>query len=182
MTQEQQLKAIKQEVLQRELSRIASKDGVLRPERIVDVARDPKHPLHNCFEWDDSKAGEAYRLVQAQALIRYVKISITTPEEKIVVVRMFESLPSDRKDGTGYRSIQSIMSDKDKYQELLKSALAELESFRVRYRHLVELAPLIQEIQRTVDKQSARATRRTRKSRGAQPKQRRSAPRRESRT
>ena len=43
--------------------------GKLDPETVVDVARDPDHPLHSHFEWDDSKAAHQYRLGQARALI-----------------------------------------------------------------------------------------------------------------
>ena len=50
--------------------------GVLNGRDIVEAARDAQHVLHRFFEWDDPTASEAYRLVQASALIRRVRLSI----------------------------------------------------------------------------------------------------------
>jgi len=149
----------KQELLRQELSKLVSAGGVLRPEDIVAAARSKSSPLHPYFEWDDSAAAAAYRLIQAAALIRYVKISVETKSDKVVIVRMFESLPSDRGDDTGYRTIHSIMNDEMKREELLKTALCELEAFRIRYRHLCEFAGLMREIERTSEALRAPARR-----------------------
>lgn len=46
----------------------------LTPESVVKAASSPRHPLHPCFEWDDEKAGEQYRLHQARNLIRCVQV------------------------------------------------------------------------------------------------------------
>jgi len=49
-------------------------DGRVRlcPEEILDVARDPANPLHQCFEWDDAKAARALRLGAARRIRRVV--------------------------------------------------------------------------------------------------------------
>lgn len=44
--------------------------GELTPQLVVDEARPKDAPLHDRFEWDNKVAGEAYRRVQAQQLIR----------------------------------------------------------------------------------------------------------------
>lgn len=54
--------------------------GELTPAIVVEEARDVDHPLHSRFEWDNDKAAEQYRLVQAGALIRSVKLKIVDPE------------------------------------------------------------------------------------------------------
>ena len=52
------------------LNAIHDEFGTLTPELVVDVARDPEHPLHSRFEWDDSIAAEKWRLEQAGQLLR----------------------------------------------------------------------------------------------------------------
>jgi hypothetical protein len=44
------------------------------PKEILEKAKDPKSPLHKYFEWDNSKAGEQYRIYQARHLARHPEI------------------------------------------------------------------------------------------------------------
>ena len=60
-----------------ELERIEQRDAAA----VVRAARKSKGALHGCFEWDDSKASEAYRLEQARYLLRMVVV-VEEPEEK----------------------------------------------------------------------------------------------------
>ena len=55
-----------------ELTRLHDKYGNLTPHVVVDEARDEESPIHDRFEWDDTKAGEEFRLGQARKLIRVV--------------------------------------------------------------------------------------------------------------
>ena len=55
-------------------------DGVLKPEFVLDAARDPGHPLHSRFEWNDSVAAERFRLDQAHVLIQKAKVSYRDPD------------------------------------------------------------------------------------------------------
>jgi hypothetical protein len=48
--------------------------GRLTPEAVVNAARPKRAPLHNCFTWDDVKAGELYRQTEAARLIRSVRV------------------------------------------------------------------------------------------------------------
>lgn len=58
-----------------ELDRIREANGGgLRPESVVEAARDPENILHDCFEWDDSKAAERYRRGEAAHLIRSIRV------------------------------------------------------------------------------------------------------------
>jgi len=60
--------------LRSELQTIYQQHERLTPELVVQVAAPPDHPLHERFEWDDSKAGAAYRESQAADLIRSVRV------------------------------------------------------------------------------------------------------------
>lgn len=62
---------------------IHNRRGRLDPEIVIEEATPEESPLHGSFEWDDSRAGDLYRLVQARILIKKVKILI--PETEIPV-------------------------------------------------------------------------------------------------
>ncbi len=71
-----QLKALKE---------IAKRDGgKLRPQAVVDAAKDEDSPLHNAFCWDDAEAARLYRLDQARRLIRSFKVVIEEPKGKTI--------------------------------------------------------------------------------------------------
>jgi hypothetical protein len=74
------------------LMEIKNKHGRLNARDIVDEASDPSHPLHPAFQWDDRKAGDAYRLWQARHLSRSVEVirvetgdAVDPPSEPIFV-------------------------------------------------------------------------------------------------
>lgn len=114
--------------------------GVLRAEDVVRLAANPKHPLHDKFEWNNGKAASQYRLWQARELIR---VSVTMLAESKTAIRAFVSLKDDRaKVGGGYRAIHDVLSDAEMRDRLMGEALDELEDFKQKYKTLKELAPV----------------------------------------
>ena len=75
--------------VQEELQAIYDETGQLTPAVVLDRARDPEHPLHQRFDWDDNQAAERWRLHQAGQLIRSVKVNIERSETETVQVRAF---------------------------------------------------------------------------------------------
>jgi len=71
---------------------LEARNGRLDTADVVDAARNPDSPLHGYFEWDDSAAAEAYRLSQAETLIRRFKIVVTV-ENVPVRCRRYASIP-----------------------------------------------------------------------------------------
>lgn len=67
--------------LRSHLQTIHDDHGRLTPAIVVDVARDPAHPLHPRLEWDDAVAGHAYRIDQAHRLIQSVTITYREPTQ-----------------------------------------------------------------------------------------------------
>jgi hypothetical protein len=124
-----------------ELEIIKKKNGgAIPPAAVVQYAKDPETALHSKFTWDDGKAAEQYRLWQARQVLR-VYVNITMPENtEPVRVRAFLSLPNDRKDGTGYRSLMGVIGNDTYREQMLEMAKRELKTFRYKYRTLSELA------------------------------------------
>ena len=118
--------------------------GVLNPKDVVEAASDPAHILHERFEWDDSVAAAAYRLAQAAALIRRVRLTFVRSsgvdrEITVSTTRQFQSRPSMRTKEGGYEAIDQLLADADKRRELLAQVLSELTAYRRRYAELSEL-------------------------------------------
>jgi len=135
-----------------ELSRIQNKYNGITPKSVVDESRPEDAILHNCFEWDDKTAAEAYREVQAKEIIRsviVVKID-ESKDEEIEPVRAFVSIMPEQETKPRYVSVEKVMTN-DKYREqLLESAKNEMISFKKKYGHLVELAEVFKIIDKFV--------------------------------
>jgi beta-galactosidase/beta-glucuronidase len=86
-------KGVSPEVVVDELVRIYQDVEQPTPVDIVEAARPKNAPLHPAFEWNDKKAGEAYRLVQAGQMLRSVYIK-TTPSDPSPV-RFFLTVQGD---------------------------------------------------------------------------------------
>jgi hypothetical protein len=122
--------------LEQELKKIQGKSKTLKPVRVVEVAKDPSHPLHNRFEWDDQKASHQYRIWQARDLI--AKVYVQPFDNRPLQVRAFVSLPSDRVE-SGYRTIESIMGNEELKAEMLLDAKRQFEILKMKYSVLNEL-------------------------------------------
>lgn len=138
------------------LTAIASANsGLLNPAHVVDAARSPDSVLHEEFEWDDDEAADAYRLAQAGALIRRVKFTLIrqdqeTKQIEVRTTRAFQSRPSQRGDG-GYESVEQIMADPAKRDELIDQVLRELTAYRKRYADLLALSSVWMAIDEAID-------------------------------
>jgi hypothetical protein len=112
--------------------------GILKPQVVVDAARDPSSPLHDRFTWDDSVAAEKYRLEEARNLIRLVIEVIPNTDNK--PHNVYVSLSQDAAKGGGYRTMVSVLSAAESRAILLEDARREMESFEQKYRTLQEFA------------------------------------------
>ena len=128
--------------LRDELQAIYDESGELKPAIVVDKARDPEHPLHGRFEWDDQVAGEKYRLQQAGDLIRSVEwVYAEEPDGAPKKVRAFHSV--NRVDGPTYVPAQEIQQDEFMTKLVLQSAEREWKSLQRKYGHLAEFLAVV---------------------------------------
>lgn len=115
------------------------------PAQIVEAARDSGTELHKCFEWDDSKAAEKYRLQQARHVVCHLVIRETVAESRPPVRVYMQPSP-----GSGYQPTKLIVRNQDAYQSLLQTAYRELSAFRNKYSTLSELEEVLDAIDRTI--------------------------------
>lgn len=130
------------------LEAIREKKGEHCAADIVEAARPKRSPLHGAFEWDDSKAAQEYRLVQAGTLRRSIEVVYAEAPE--IPTRAFEvSRVVHEPKGKVTRYFQStdeVMSDPDKRAAVLTEALRQLQALRTKFRALQELAIVWREV------------------------------------
>ena len=111
----------------------------ITPKAILDFARDENSELHKCFEWDNDSAAEKYRTIQAGNVIRMLYIVPKNADAPPVRVL-------SRTSDTVYQPTRTFVKNQNEYEDLLKRALSELESFRLKYKTLSELEQAFEQI------------------------------------
>ena len=136
--------AVKADVAHEELERIRNKnnDGILIPSEIRDESRPEDAILHKLFEWDDWKAAEAYRENQASFIIRNLTVKVEDENiDEPIITRQYVITAHN-----SYQPIMEAMADVELREMLLEAARSELLAFQAKYRHLKELAKLMDAI------------------------------------
>lgn len=134
------------------LERLAKqKGGMLLVDDVLDAAKDPHCILHRHFQWDDTKAAESYRKMQARQLIQ--KCVVTIDKAPDVQVRAFVSLATDQIAGGGYRMTADVLSDDDLKAQLLHEMLVTLTKWKKQVNLLdKETAAIIEKLEGAVVK------------------------------
>ena len=120
---------------------IHDEHGDLNAVLVVDAARDPEHPLHHRFEWDDTLAGQQWRLAQAGQLLR---VTYRPDPTKPTDLRAFVPVKGAESHQSSYTPTETVLADPFLRQILLRSMEREWRGFKKRYEHMAEFAALIQ--------------------------------------
>lgn len=131
------------------LEGLDKKHNGVTAEIILDESRDKKAVLHPCFEWDNKKAAEQYRLQQARNLMsNLVQVEIIEEKSKKATntcVRAFVSIePHNNK--AVYRPISLAMSNEDTRKVVIANAYKELLMFKGKYEKFIEFKSIIEAI------------------------------------
>ena len=131
----------KVQIIETELRSIWETSGRLEPTEVVTLAADPEHPLHPMFEWDDTEAARRYRLGQARAMIRSVRINVVTADNGNVDDFKIRAWVSARAAGTGqsgYLPEDEVRMRPEQRDRVLRQMVRELNAYRRRYQHMSE--------------------------------------------
>lgn len=126
-----------------DLQSIYEQRGYLTPAAVVEEASNRAHPLHSKFEWDDKVAGEAFRLRQAQDLIRSVKIRYVseTTDAMSEPVRAFTSIRTPN--GYAYQPTLEVVMDPLRRKMVLADMRRAWQELHRRYRGYEEFWELV---------------------------------------
>lgn len=114
----------------------AKHGGSVKPEDVIDAAKDESCPAHRYFEWDDSKAAIKWRTEQARKLIREVQVLWVEPKgprEVEATIRSGPAFVNTERNGTGYQSFREMIRTPEGRTALLERALEDLVSVQNRY-------------------------------------------------
>lgn len=128
------------------LEQIAEKTGALTPGAVVDAARSPRSVLHRHFEWDDQKAAEQHRLMQARDLIASIHVEHEATDNGLA--RAFLSVRDE--EGVRYRRLSDILASADLQARVLEAAERDLQAFEERFRNLHDVCVLVREAREKV--------------------------------
>jgi len=128
--------------VQQVVNELYRQSGQVQPSSLVEAARDPESPAHAAFQWDDTKAGAEYRLIQARTWIRKVHIVIEERKEQLVHIPVISvAATSDDptvEGGEGYyKPISAVMENKSEHAAATREALARLRVAQTAYDRLL---------------------------------------------
>jgi len=112
-------------------------------EQVLDLARNPETELHRCFDWDDTVAAEKWRMEQARLVCRSLVVVVQKYETEPVKLRIFEHDHEEKV----YRETRLTFRNEDQYSRLLNQAKTEMNQFAKKYRTIVELSGVIEQME-----------------------------------
>ena len=135
------------------LSKLEKEKGELTPELVLNESRNEKAVLHSCFEWDDAKAAEGYRLYQARHILSNITVVIERENIPPQNIRAFVNVSDNSKHETGkFISLNVAMQNEDYKEQVLRNALYELQMFKNKYADYVELEKVFIAIEELAEK------------------------------
>lgn len=126
------------------LQEIKERNGRLTPHSVIKDASSEKSPIHKCFEWNDGKAAEEYRLWQARKLIGAIIVLEVNDTPLKHETRAFVHVGRD--EDRRYEDISVAFRQPELREQVLARAKAEILAWRHRYRALEEFAAVFDAI------------------------------------
>ncbi len=117
----------------KELEELERKNLTITRKDVLEKARDKNTELHKCFDWDDSIAGEKWRLQQAT----YVLTSISVKNEEVEPTRYFVNVKTVNEEKI-YKNIKAVIQNEEEFNQLLERAKNEFVSYKQKYEKMVD--------------------------------------------
>ena len=130
---------------------LAEKHGSITPTIVLGAAKSKSSPLHHYFLWDNTAAAEKFREIQAQQLIRSIKVTYEPSDDASTHIRVREFVcvtPDSEDPETASANIYVPYSTAIKVEsyrdQVMSQCRRDAESFRQKYRALQEAATIIE--------------------------------------
>lgn len=136
-------KVTKNKILIQILRELEGNKGYVKPKELVDYARDEDSPIHDMFEWNDSKAAELYRVQQARQIITRVQVELVGEDKTDAYYSakvQIKNVPV-----RGYFSVDKVLSNDDLYDSVIQEAVREIRYWQKKFKHLKEMKGLVDE-------------------------------------
>ena len=116
------------------------------------IKKNKKHIIHGLIEWDDSIAGEEFRLQQVRNIVNHVTIEIKEIGDGLPVRAFFSVNKPDNGDTTVYVDLNTTFSDDYYRSQVISRAKSELSNWQERYHQYNELRGIVGNISKFLDK------------------------------
>jgi hypothetical protein len=123
-------------VVGRVLEQIETEHGACSPRLYVDYARPVDSPTHATLEWDNDRAAEEYRVVQARRVISNLRIVVEDRPQQVPAFVAVAHVPN--MSGGGYVTTLRAMSDETLRAQVLRDTMRQLLGLRRRAEALSE--------------------------------------------
>ena len=129
-----------------------------RPPDVVNAARgNPSHPLNGYFIWDDTAAGEQWRIEQARYITRAMRVEVYVESQpEPIVTRAFVHVSLDKT--PVYAPVADVMSNADwrtvaiaDVKMWLRQAVARLREYEAIAEDLTQIRSGIQRLIEDLD-------------------------------
>lgn len=141
-------------------AKLEARDGCVTAKALLQAARPKTASLHDEFEWDDSIAGEQFRLAQAGRILRHIDVVLRTttsstgrapPTYVEVTTRALPYVGATTLTPDGaFVNVQRMLKTPTLRTAWLDQAKAELASFRTKYSVLSELNAVMEAIEKVL--------------------------------
>lgn len=112
----------------------------ITPGEVVKAASDPASPLHDRFEWNDSTAATRWRLAQAGALIRQLRVKVVNLKTEDEQTTRYAVSVRTGDGSVKYVTTESAMSNDELRAQMLSDARRDMLIFQRKYAVLTELS------------------------------------------
>lgn len=113
---------------------IENGQGNRLPHALLETARPHNHPLHSLFEWNNSIAGEKYRLAQARGYIGSFSI-VTTINTQVgnATVKVWNTVKIPDQNARSYYSVDQISRNIETRNDVEEQIRTEMRIFIKKY-------------------------------------------------
>ena len=131
----------------REFERLESSGRTLDEHLVLEEASDSTSILHDCFEWNDAKAGHAHRLGQARYMIRGLCVKVEEAPDA-PPIRAYVSVRTPQQRDRDYVAVDAVMSDEELYAKACNVLVEDLQRLTTQYAHFVKIANILRNAER----------------------------------
>lgn len=111
--------------------------GELNADRLVEISRPEDAPLHNDFEWDDTKAAAQWRKQQGRCMINSLLMIPEEKDEEIGKDPVRAFFKVSMVETAQYESTQVLIRNEDGREAMREQAQKELISYVQKFRNVL---------------------------------------------
>lgn len=148
------------------LKKLEAEHGIVTPAAVVSIARPRNAPFHQCFEWDDSRAADKFRLDQARLIIRSVEVVHIMENGKQERQLGYVSIAENKPGSSAYMNTPDALKDERYSAKIIEDAKSQLLGWRRRYGHLTEMVKEFASVVEAIDRMGDTETKDTKDGKG----------------